>query len=383
MKDTSSTRKITAVVALLLAVLMAVISGRSYWDQRHPAPGVDQVVPTPGFEKHLLSEYAPTLKGSPADTPVYIKEGAEAGGTVLILGGTHANEPSSTLAATVFLENMDVAKGRVIIIPFANPMGRTHTYPQEAHPGTFRVQRPDGSARIFRFGARTTNPIHDWPNPDIYVHPSSKQAIAGVERSNLNRAYPGRPDGSATEKLAYGILTLIKTEGVDLSFDLHEASPEYPVVDAIVAHENAMELAAMISMDLEAENIPMRLEPSPKNLHGLSHREWGDHSDTLAILMETANPSQGRFRGKTDEQLILDGRDKAYAKARDLNQIYIPYDTGAQTLSLRVARHVTAVKVAMGLLEFVKEDKGIEVSKVPEYRDMVEKGVGAFLADPV
>ena len=43
---------------------------------------------------------------------------------------------------------------------------------------------------------------------------------------------PGRPDGSITEKMAYAIVEMIKKEKVDLAFDLHEASPEYPVVNA-------------------------------------------------------------------------------------------------------------------------------------------------------
>ena len=49
------------------------------------------------------------------------------------------------------------------------------------------------------------------------------------------------------------------------------------------------------------EDLDYSLEISPPSFRGLTHREWGDYSDTLAILMETANASQGRIRGKTDE----------------------------------------------------------------------------------
>ncbi|HEY5775633.1 MAG TPA: hypothetical protein VIS57_06080, partial [Xanthomonadales bacterium] len=284
----------TATAILLAAIAVAAISGRSYLKMRSPAAGVDRLVPHAGFIEKQLSDYFEGIKGTPADTAVYIQAGVEPGGTMLVLGGTHANEPAGVLAAVLMLERADVKRGRLIIIPYANMMGRSHTFPQDAHPQTFSFETADGNTRTFRYGSRTTNPVYEWPNPDIYIHPASGQTMAGVERSNLNRAHPGVADGSITERLAYGLMQLIKAEQVDLAIDLHEASPEYPVVEAMVAHENAMELAAMVAMELEFEGVPMRLEPSPKNLRGLSHREWGDNVDMLAILLETSNPSAGR-----------------------------------------------------------------------------------------
>jgi hypothetical protein len=223
--------------------------------------------------------------------------------------------------------------------------------------------------------------VYEWPNPDIYIHPASGQTMAGVERSNLNRAHPGVADGGITERLAYAFMQLIKQEQVDLAIDLHEASPEYPVVEAMVAHDRAMELAAMVAMELDFEGIPMRLEPSPKNLRGLSHREWGDSTDVLAILLETCNPSAGRFRGRTDEALILTGADKAYKKAYELGRLYVPYETGAKPMADRVARHVTTVKLLADNLEFVREGKGVVIEGLPGYQDLSSRGVGAFLSD--
>ncbi|HAZ20721.1 MAG TPA: succinylglutamate desuccinylase, partial [Clostridiales bacterium] len=60
-----------------------------------------------------------------------------------------------------------------------------------------------------------------------YIHAGSGQQLSGSETRNLNRCYPGRPDGNLMEKTAYAIVQLIKNEGVDLTFDLHESSPEY------------------------------------------------------------------------------------------------------------------------------------------------------------
>ncbi len=371
--------KITATVVLFITGIITAVSGSSYMKMRNPDQNVDRVIPVEEFKSKKLSDYFDGIKGTPADTEVFIQEGVEPGGTVLVLGGTHANEPAGSLAAIVLLENSSVRRGKLIIIPYANVMGRSHTYPQDGHPRFFDIQLPDGESRTFRFGARITNPVYEWPNPDIYVHPASGQTMAGIEKSNLNRAYPGKSDGSITERLAYSILQLIKKENVDMAIDIHEASPEYPVVNAMVAHENAMELGAVVAMELENQGLKIRLEPSPKNLHGLSHREWGDNSEVLAFLLESANPSQGRFRGKTDEALILSGKDKAYRKAYDLDQLYIDYQDGAEPISERVGRHVAAISELALNLEFVKEDKGIEIEGIPTFEDIRAKGVGAFL----
>ena len=371
----------TATAMLLVAVAIAAISGKSYLEMRSPAAGVDRVVPHEGFIQKQLSDYFEGIRGTPADTAVYIQEGAEPGGTLLILGGTHANEPAGFIAAVVMLERAAVSRGKLIIVPYANMMARSHTFPQDAHPQTFGFTTRGGNSRIFRYGSRTTNPVYEWPNPDIYIHPASGQTMAGMERSNLNRAHPGVADGGITEKLAYGFMQLIKAEQVDLAIDLHEASPEYPVVEAMVAHENAMELAAMVAMELEFEGIPIRLEPSPKNLRGLNHREWGDNADVLAMLLETSNPSAGRFRGKTDEALILTGADKAYQKASGLNRLYVPYENGDEPIAERTARHVTTVKLLADNLEFVREGKGLVIEGLPGFQELSDQGVGSYLSE--
>lgn len=372
---------LTAAVMLIAAIVLAAVSGKSYMAMRNPAPDIDRVVPHAGFVHGRLSDYFGELKGTPADTDVYIQVGADDGGTMLVLGGTHANEPAAATAAVLLLERAEVKTGKLIIVPYANMMGRSHTFPQDAHPQTFSFETPNGTKRTFRYGSRTTNTVHEWPNPDIYIHPASGQTMAGVERSNLNRAHPGRADGGITERLAYGFMQLIKAEEVDLAIDLHEASPEYPVVEAMVAHERAMELAAMVSMELEFEGIPIRLEPSPKNLRGLSHREWGDSTDVLAILLETSNPSAGRFRGRTDEALILTGEDKAYRKASELGRLYVDYENGDEPMAERVARHVTSVKLLADNLEYVREGKAVVIDGLPSFSELNDQGVGAFLSD--
>ena len=326
----------------------------------------------------LLSEYFPGLKGTAGDTEVYILDSGKPGGTALVVGGTHPNEPSGYISAIMLLENAAPAKGRLIVIPRANASGFTHNDYAEGSPQRFTIQTPSGE-RWFRYGSRATNPVDQWPDPDIYVHASSGQKLSGSETRNLNRAYPGRPDGTLTEKIAYGIVQLIKNEKVHLAIDLHEASPEYPVINAMVVHERASDLGALAVLDLEMEKVKIGLEPSPKSLRGLSHREWGDATSALAVLMETANPAQGRLRGATNDALVVKGQDKMYEQAAKLGRLFVPFDTNGHPLSSRVARHVTAIQVLIRDAGEQNPANAVTLTKVPSYNDILKKGVGAFL----
>ena len=311
------------------------------------------LIPAPGFNLHMLSEWEPGLKGTNADTPVYIQEGEKPGGTVYIQGGIHANEPAGFMAAIMILERAHVKQGRLIVVPFVSMSARTHNSPQDAAPQTFKIDQPGGKFRVFKFGSRATNPVDQWPDPDIYIHQPSKQKLDGSSRSNMNRSFPGSLNDGITQRAGYAVMQLLKKEKVNLAFDLHEASPEYPVVNAMVAHENASELAAMVCMELEGRGIPMR-------------------------LMESGNPSQGRLRGKTDEALVLTGKDKAYLKASKMGLLFIPYE-GDQPIALRTARHVTAVKIAMDTLGTLVEGKDVAVENIPTYEDIKDKGIGPWL----
>ncbi len=367
----------------LTAIALCAVIGGICWFSAQSFMGMwktDTVYPAPAFKAHMLSEWEPALKGTHGDTPVYIQEGEQEGGTVFLMGGTHPNEPSGYMAALMYLERAQVKQGRLIVMPNANMSAMTHNSPQDAAPQHFRIAQEGGAFREFKFGSRATNPIDQWPEPDVYIHHPSKQKLDGSSRSNLNRSYPGTKADGLTQLVGLSIMELLKKEKVDLAFDLHEASPEYPVVNATVAHENSMELAAMVCMELEMMGIPMRLEPSPVNFRGLSHREWGDNIPGLMpILMETGNPSQGRLRGRTNEALVLTGRDKAYAKATKLGALFIPY-VDSQPIELRTARHVTAVKKFLDMIGDVRPGKEIVVENIPSYEEINEKGIGAFLA---
>lgn len=367
----------SAAAVCAVALAAAAVAAASF--SAHRAP--DVLVPGAGVtEVRMLSDWFPGLDGTPGDTEVYVLRGAEPGGSMLVLGGTHPNEPAGYVAAALLVEDARVARGALYVVPRANASGFTHNDPQEGAPTGFSFPLPDGSTRTFTYGSRATNPVHQWPDPEVYIHASSGQSLSGNETRNLNRAYPGREDGTLTERVAYGITRLIVGEGIDVTVDLHEASPEYPVVDAMVAHERAMPLASNTVLGLELQGIGMSLEPSPKNLRGLSHRELGDATDTLAVLFESCNPSQGRLRGRTDEALVVEGKDPYYLRAAALGRLYVPFDEGGVPLAERVGRHLASIAELVFSMGMESEDEGLELSGVPGYDEISELGVGAFLS---
>jgi predicted deacylase len=366
------------VAAALGAVAVAAAVTPGFRGMHRP----DAVVPGPGVTSvSWLSACHRPLAGTAGDTPVFELRGQAPGGTVLVLGGTHADEPAGYLAAVVLVEQAYVEAGRLLVIPRANASGFTCNYPQEGHPASFDVLTPWGSRR-FTYGARATNPVHQWPDPQVYTLPESGQTLSGSETRNLNRAYPGRPDGTFTEQIAFAITTLIRRERVDLALDLHEASPEYPVVNTMVAHQRAVDLAALASMNLQAADVAIGLEASPENLHGLSHREWGDKTSALAVLMETTNPAQGRLRGRTDAALVLTGRDRFYVAASGRGRLSVPFQDAGWPLSVRVARHLAGVSALVAALGEVEAGRGVQLSNVPDYESVASRGVGAFLRKP-
>jgi hypothetical protein len=367
----------TASTILLLVFVFVFISSRQFLSMHHPDP----VYPSKGLTRTAhLSDYFPRLKKTPADTPVYIFEGTEPGGRILITGGTHPNEPAGFITPVLLCENITVNRGCIILVPQANRSGFTHTDPFEGNPQRFALTTPNGK-RWFRFGSRLTNPVHQWPDPPIYINPAG-QSLAGTEIRNLNRTYPGRKHGTLTEKAAYAIMQLIRKERVDLGIDLHEAAPEYPVINAMVFHENTAELAATALMELQMDGVDLRLENSPENLRGLSHREWGDASGIYSILLETANPAQGRLKGRPSQALITEGRDTNYQTAARLGRLFIPFDKKGVPLKVRVSRHLAAVKAVLDNLSMLYPDKSVGLEGFPAPDKVSAAGIGVWLREP-
>lgn len=365
---------ISGLLLFLLTLIICFFSGLRFLSMHQK----EAIFPSPSLSSQkMLSDYFLKLKDTSGDTEVFLFQGKEQGGNLLILGGTHPNEPAGFVTAVLLIENIQVKRGKVVIIPRANSSGFSHSDPQEGNPQRFFLEARSGR-RWFRLGSRLTNPIHQWPDPTTYRNPAG-QNLTGSEIRNLNRCYPGRKKGYLTEKVAYAIMELIKEEKIDFGLDLHESAPEYPVINAIVFHENSAELAALAQMELQVEGLELRLEASPANLRGLSHREWGDHAGIKAILLETPNASHGRLKGKTSPSLIVDGKDKNYTKAARLGWLFVPYPEEGIPLKLRVARHLGAVEALLKSFAEPEPQKTIEIKNIPSWLEVKEKGFSSFL----
>ena len=131
---------------------------------------------------------------------------------------------------------------------------------------------------------------------------------------------------------------------------------------------------------MDMEGVLISVEASPPNLHGLSHRELGDFTDTLAFLCETSNASQGKIRGKFTEDLIITGDDKFYQQANKLGVLYAaPVD-----INERVARHTLSILSILQAYNDIYGDGELGkfiINHVPDYEDIINNGIGYYLLD--
>jgi hypothetical protein len=342
----------------------------------------ETVVVSDAFTRQgALSAYFQGIAGTRNDSAVYLFDSGVPGGSVLILGGVHPYEPASPMTAYLVMENVKVSKGRVFVIPRANPSASTLGMLGNAYPPFFHITTAWG-VKKYRIGDRETHPLDQWPDPFTAVHYPSTQNLAYQDSRNLNRMFPGRPDGNLTERTAFAISELIRREKIDMTIDIHEASLGYPVVSTYVCHQRADEMCMMASMVLSAEQFPMKTETSPKSLRGLTHREVGDFTDSFAVLMETPEPFIEKFAGPMTEDLMLYGRDEFVQTAATRGLLYTDYDikTGA-SLDYRVGRHLAgAAEIIKQMGEFFPH-KALDVTW-PTYAAVMKQGLGAFLHDP-
>ncbi len=369
---------IKSIVVILVMAVLIILGAREFAEMHE----VDPVVKGPGVtDMGRLSDYLDELEGSPGDTDLYYMDSGEPGGTVLIIGGLHPNEPAGLLAAVLWIENVVMESGRAIVAPHANASGYTATEPLQGSPQTFGIET-DWGERRFRYGSRFTNPLHQYPDPEVFVHPTG-QLLSGMEVRNLNRTFPGRPDGLLTEQLAYAFMEIIWEEDVDVVIDIHEARPINPIVNCILAHPNAMEVASMAVMELGAIDVPIRLEPSPERLRGITHREIGDHSDAQPFILEAPNPAMDALRGPTDEELVVRGKDDFFRRAYEHGLTRARYEECfGYPIHWRTGRHTTTCQVILDTFSEFNPDRPIEFSNIPLLDEIKEKGLGHFMLNP-
>ncbi len=368
-----------AVFAALGAALL-VLSGLSFYRSRHLR---EPLVAGPAvIHVRTLGDYFAGVKGTTNDAHVYVLEGPQPGGTILLLGGTHPEEPAGRLACWLFVENAVIERGRLLVVPTANRSASTATRLGGAYPPDFTIPT-DWGGQTFRLGDRWSNPLDQWPDPEVYIHYPTRQELAYVDVRNLNRTFPGRPDGTLTERTSYAVMELIRKENVDIAIDLHEAELQYPVISTIVAHQKGQELAALASMMTSAsEGFTIGVEYSPPGLRGLSHREIGDNSEAISLLLEAPEPFLDATRGRTDRALLLTGRDEFVRRAGERGLLFEKIDENGWPIDVRVGRHTSALLQIFEVWSGEKAERAVVVSGVPRYDEVIARGTGAFLKDP-
>ena len=287
------------LAALLLAAALSAPAAQA--QQRNPAfdAALAEQRPGPAVSRiGALSDYIPSLAGTALDSPVYFIEPAKpspGSPAILILGGTHGNEPAGVVTASLFISWARPVSARLIVVPRANASGAT--WPDPDRPGPAYIAVPGASGeRRFRYGSRLTKPADEiLPDPEVfYPHgtPAGAKGLAGNEARNLNRCYPGDVSGSLTSRAAAAIFALIGAERVRAAFDLHEAGPTSGLAWDIVAHPKNIEFAAMGILAAADRGVNMVLDKSGEAHRGLSHREWGEGTAAAAYLIETLNMGQ-------------------------------------------------------------------------------------------
>lgn len=334
----------------------------------------------------MLSDYCEGLKGTALDTEVYVFDSGKPGGALLILGGTHPNESASPVAAIAMIENIRCTQGRIFIIPWTNKSGFTHTSPLDGMQDFFEIGLSDGSVRTFRVGNRLTNPVDQWSDYTYYMGSSGRELSDTeiAEIRNVDRLYYGNPDGVLTERVCAGIFNLINEEGINLTMDMHEGSPEFLYLDCTMVNmkadnQTAMSIAQSMALDMQFDDLDMRAEYSGVKSYGLSHRSLGDNTASMMTLMETYNPSMGPLHGKMTDELIVNGNEPNYRQAHLDGYIYFDVPEDGYPLVQRVARHVTCIRYLAKAFSQAYPDKAVAFDGLGTYSDMVGAGLGKIL----
>ena len=375
--------RVLNIVVFIVALLFAVPASVDFLKMHKN----EEIAENPNLtEVKMLSAYAPRLKGTDLDTEVYFFDSGVEGGTFLILGGTHPNESAGMLSAVALIENIEVTEGRVIIIPRTNNSGFTHTSPLDGMQDFFTLTLSDGSERSFRVGNRLTNPVDQWPDVNYYEGTSGR-TIYGTENPevrNVNRLYYGTEDGVLTEQVCYGVYNLINEEGVDLTMDTHEGSPEFLYLDCTMVNmkrdnTKAMSIASDMALSMNFDDLDMRVEYSGVTSYGLSHRSLGDNTDSMMTLMETYNPSMGPLHGKMDDDLIINGNEPNYYEAHKDGYIYFQVPEDGYPLIERVARHIACIEYLSEAYSWEYPEKAISFTGLGDYYTIVEGGFEKLL----
>ena len=144
-----------------------------------PAPGpAATATPTATPEPFVVpegEEQRAMMAGTAQETPLFIFGSGKPGPVLMVLGGVHGNEPGGWMAAERLVDQLRPATGALLIIPRANKLA------------------------IAQF-VRTTDDLGD-----------------------LNRLYPGDPNGLPMSRMAYEITRALAEFHATMVLDMHES----------------------------------------------------------------------------------------------------------------------------------------------------------------
>jgi hypothetical protein len=170
-------------------------------------------------------------EGYDASITVHVIEGRAAGPTVAIIAAQHGDELSSTMAALGVLKQIDPIdlRGTLLVVPVANPISFSHKQ---------RSTWVDG--------------------------------LYGGGTGNMNRLWPGRPDGFLTERLAFALTTEVVSHA-DIVIDIHNGIPgglsiyygyHFAGEGEAIARANELALAFGIEILIEGEASDVAAAPT-------------------------------------------------------------------------------------------------------------------------
>ena len=360
-------------IILILALLAAFVASLSFISSAREG---DLIVPSAAFS-HVghLSDYEPSLADGPMDAPVFFFDSGKEGATVFIAGGAHPNESAGILSAIIVMENLEVSSGRVIVMPVMNLSAYSETLAGFGYPERYQI-----GGRSFKIGSRNTRQVDQWPDPFIFFQYPSGQGLSYEESRNINRAFPGKEDGSLTQRAALAIMKLLEDEGVDYAFDLHEASVTYPVNQTIVTSDGHYDVAYLASLLLQEAGHDMRAEVSAAGNEGYTHRAWNGIEDLSAFLIEVPTPFIDRIPGAMTASLVTSGQDDFLHRLAERGLTTIDYPQEGIALSRRVAMHLDTMSTILSVAQTFGGPSA-ELSW-PSGEDIEANGLEAYLHSP-
>ena len=176
------------IVLLLLLLVIAFVSTSCKDSEQKEKNNNEE---TPKVENVVTHDTYKIMEGTTLETEVHVFNSSIEGPTIFITGGTHGDEVAGWKAAEKLIteEYYKNYIGTVVVIPYLNKLGCEL---EQRYPGV-----------------------------------SNKGVYNGETYSDLNRAFPGKEDGTLTEKLAYTICEEVKKYNPKYVVDLHESRGSY------------------------------------------------------------------------------------------------------------------------------------------------------------